>query len=267
MREIQTEELRVIQLDILSAVDEFCRANSLHYSLNGGTFIGAVRHKGYIPWDNDIDIMMYRTDYDRFIAEFPADYKGCYSLCSLEKNPRWDFPYAKVLDTRTGVQEHYDIEESSVSIDIFPIDDVPDDEKHWNRFKRRMLFWHSVLFMKRNSWKASRGLLKNLLLVTVKTLTRPWSKKRFIHKCASLAVANNGKGYGRAYSNSFGVYGKRPFRRDIFDEYTDYPFENRSFMGVKDFDEYLGGTFGDYMQLPPVEKRVDRHPLHAWWKD
>ena len=99
--QITREELKHIQLDILQSVDAFCRANGIRYSLACGTMLGAIRHRGYIPWDDDIDIYLLREDYNRLMAEFPPVYDGRVQLVSLERNPGWDMSFAKAYDNRT----------------------------------------------------------------------------------------------------------------------------------------------------------------------
>ncbi|MBQ8445584.1 MAG: LicD family protein, partial [Opitutales bacterium] len=129
MREITHEELKQIQLGILDKVHEFCEKNGITYFLSSGTLIGAVRHKGYIPWDDDLDLYMPRADYDKFIKLFSANSPENTKLLSLETDKKYQYPFAKVIDDRTemvetAVGESFKI---GVYIDVFPVDSVPDN--------------------------------------------------------------------------------------------------------------------------------------------
>ncbi len=103
MKELLSDELKRIQLDILRNVHKFCLEHNINYSLAYGTLLGAVRHKGFIPWDDDIDIMMLRNDYDRFIKEYPESDE--YGLCCFEKDTNYPYSFAKVQDKKTSLIE------------------------------------------------------------------------------------------------------------------------------------------------------------------
>ena len=138
MKELTIEELKQYQLGILKVVAEYCEGNEIKYWLDCGTLLGAVRHKGYIPWDDDIDIGMLREDYDKFIYSFNSSNER-YKVYSIENNPDFYFPHAKVLDTDTVL---YEPDENglklNINIDIFIYDNAPDDERLTKRmFKKK----------------------------------------------------------------------------------------------------------------------------------
>jgi lipopolysaccharide cholinephosphotransferase len=126
MRTITSDELRSIQLDLLQKTADFCEANGIRYFLCGGTLLGAIRHKGYIPWDDDIDIAMPRTDYDRFCMTFNQP-NSKYRVKSLSTHPDYNNAFAKVYDDRTMLKElHYKGIHFGVYIDVLPVDGVKD---------------------------------------------------------------------------------------------------------------------------------------------
>ena len=128
MKEIEIEELKRIQIGILKHLDAFCKENNLTYFMCGGTLLGAVRHKGFIPWDDDIDIMMKREDYDKLIALYPKNDNSNFKLFSYELDKSFPYPFAKMDDCRTIFEEEInDSYKIGVNIDIFPIDYITED--------------------------------------------------------------------------------------------------------------------------------------------
>ena len=137
-RRITIEELKRVQLEILDMVTQFCDANGIRYWLDSGTLLGAIRHKGYIPWDDDIDLGMLREDYERFVSVFNES-NDRYRVLSFEWNPDFGFPFAKVCDTTTVLYEPDERgRKMAINIDIFPYDRAPDDDAVANEmFDRR----------------------------------------------------------------------------------------------------------------------------------
>lgn len=153
-KEIMLEELREIQLQMMDKIHEFCESHNIRYSLGGGTLLGAVRHKGYIPWDDDIDIMLPRPDYDRFIREFEGAYKDL-NIQHLGNDDTCCIPFAKVYDNRTVLIEKH--QRSGVYIDVFPVDGLPEEQYildyigQWNKYIHKIQY--TTKFYKLNNSK------------------------------------------------------------------------------------------------------------------
>ena len=267
MRKIETKELREVQISILVAVDKFCRENNIRYSLACGTLLGAVRHGGYIPWDDDIDIYMPRADYEKFEQLFPRHYEKRYELGSLKRDDSWCLPFGKIYDNRTTVVEKRSKAKTpGVNIDVFPIDEVPDDKEEFQLYnrKRKSLILdlrHSQMrFSKLNTFKKNCGVL----VYSAKFLFK--SPRRIAERCDKYAQIYNGRGCHLLFETSMGMTVKEPFEKELFDDITDITFENQLFLGFKNYDSYLTHTFGDYMKLPPMEKRVSEHTMDAYWR-
>lgn len=262
------EEVKRIQLDILSALDEFCTKNGIVYSIIDGTLLGAVRHKGYIPWDDDIDVAMTRPNYDRFIKEFPIQYKEIYELTSIERNKKWDRAYACMYDNRTQlVYKNNSSMATGVLIDIFPVDEVPEDLSDWKKLKKKMKFYCTLSALKSStSFRISKSIITNIIASISKIMLLPITKRFVAERIDKLARSNNGKGYKFGYVVAFGVGADNRFKISDFNDVVDYMFEDRIFKGLKNSDSVLTDTYGDYMQLPPEEKRVTHHELNAYWK-
>lgn len=267
-KEILLDELKVIQMDVLAAIDVFCDENNIRYSMACGTLLGAVRHKGYIPWDDDIDIYVPREDYKKLIEIFPSCYKGRYKISSLERDPLWEKPYAKAYDDKTVLFEKADVKEViGVNIDIFPVDEVPDSQEEWSGYDktRRRLVYSLVLRTVKLDKK--RPFIKNLTILLYRLLSFFYPIRKQARKVDRYAQRNNGKGYNRYFECCQGLIQKRPFPKALFDCIIYIPFEDREFKAFEDADTYLRNGFGDYMHLPPKEKQVSHHAFKAYWKD
>lgn len=144
MREILLDELKDRQIAILDVVDAFCRENNINYWLDSGTLLGAIRHGGYIPWDDDIDIGMLRPDYDRFLAMFNKFNKQ-YQVSSVENDINFPYPFGKVLDTHTVLYEPNEQGvKLAINIDIFVYDNAPEDDKLVERMYRKRDFYNKI---------------------------------------------------------------------------------------------------------------------------
>lgn len=270
MKNIDLEELKELQCEVLQAAHDFCHEQGIKYSLACGTLIGAIRHNGYIPWDDDIDIYMPRNDYDRFVEIFPEVYKGHYKLISFERSRQWCRPYANLYDDRTVWEELKSSAEKQigVNIDIFPVDCVPDDDAEWLKFnkKRRMLIYlqsSKFVVLRRDH----RVLWKNIGLLGLKLILLPFSSRRIVRYVDSYIRQYNDKGTNRLFETSCGMIQKHPFLKEDFAETIPHKFENYEFDVMKGYHDCLTNGFGDYMKLPPEEDRHSHHYFVAYWKE
>ena len=260
-KEINVEELKQIQLNILKFADKFCKENNLKYYLAYGTLLGAVRHKGYIPWDDDIDIIMFREDYEKFVTTFnDANYK----VFATEVNSKYPYPFAKVGDTRTYFEEEIkDVIDTGVNIDIFPLDYLPEEKVE--KICKRRDFLQKLWMIKRLPRLKRRGFLKNSLLAISQCLLAPISVHYIVKK-----MEDNAKKWNLKESSICGniAYGYDPdvYPSGDFKEQVELKFEDTSFPCPLDYDNVLKVMYGDYMKLPPVEKQVSHHHFIAYWK-
>ena len=261
MRSINLDELKSIQLDLLQKTADFCERNGLRYFLCGGTLIGAIRHKGYIPWDDDIDIAMPRPDYDQFVKTFNKS-ENYYQVLALSNDPDYTTPFAKVYDNRTILRElQYKIVKYGVYIDVFPADGVKDAAQiHKIMLLRKFLNTKRANYYKRTISKMAINTIGKVLLL-------PFSA----HRIATW-IDNEARKYAFGTQPKSGIivnpYGpgemvdKSVFASDIYQE-----FEGHQYRVPVGYDNWLRSIYGDYMQLPPEEHRVSHHTFDAWWKD
>lgn len=266
-RELSSTELRKIQLNVLTAIDEFCRANSIRYSLAYGSLLGAVRHGGYIPWDDDIDIFIQRDEYSKLLELFPDTYKQHFKIASLSRDPLYLRPYAKAYDDETVLVEHVkDKKCIGVNIDIFPIDNVPNDWKKWKLYDRKRRRINTLFRLRFVKLRKSRSIWKNLILVLLNIVTFPISLRRWAEYMDKMAQRYRIMNGTYCYDNSNGIYKIKRYEKKWFDNLIDISFEDKRFMAFADYDECLSITYGDYMTPPPVEKRQTRHSFNAYYK-
>ena len=264
MKKINIEELKRIQLDILSVVDNFCRKEGINYSMGCGTMLGAVRHKGYIPWDDDIDIYLLREDYERLMEAFPQSLENVV-IRSLERDKTWNRTYAKAMDLRTVMIDAG--EKICAGIDVYPIDKVPNDVLEWQLYNKKRRLYLSIYKYKISMWfRKGREWWKYLFIPIVKMLLLPFSSRKIALICDKLCKKYNNTNSQFILECCQAMLANR-FKRSALEDTIDMPFEDRVFRGMKDYDEYLTNAYGNWRQLPPEEKRVPHHLFEAWWKD
>ena len=259
MRKIEDiHELRQIQIGILDEVHSFCEAHGLRYFLSSGTLIGAVRHKGYIPWDDDIDIYMPREDYEAFLNTY-HDKSGRYKAINPRLESDYYYTFAKVVDLRTKMieteTEGYEI---GVFMDIFPVDYVTDDLQERERvFKLKKLLYK----IRRCKISNANPLRSRLAYWCYKSL--PVSAHYVFRLIQRLIVLGKPT---RTVCNmtEAGPKIKGCFPAEDIASSVDIEFEGKLYKTMVGYKDYLERTYGDYMTLPPVEQRVT-HQFEAYW--
>lgn len=250
-------ELRQIQMGILDNVHRFCEANNLRYFLSSGTLIGAVRHKGYIPWDDDIDIYMPRKDYEQFLREFKGSEQ--FKLLNPAQEPHYYYTFAKVVDLRTRmVEDETEGFEIGVFMDIFPVDYVTDNLQERERvFKLKKLLYK----IRRCKISNSNPLQSHLAYIVYKYL--PLSVKQIERKIRRLIVLEEPT-HTVCNMTEAGPKMKGCFPAADIATSIDIEFEGKTYKTMVGYKDYLERTYGDYMTLPPVEQRVTHH-FEAYW--
>ena len=264
-REIETEELKKLELDVLIAFRDYCEENGIRYFFTGGTLLGAVRHGGFIPWDDDIDVVMPRKDYERFLAEYPKD--GRYKVINRKFNKDFYAPYSKLVDTKTEIieQKIRSIKGMGAFIDIFPLDGLGDSEEVAKaNVRKSRKFFHYASFCRYPYFyfKGFKGFFKNFLILY------SFITKNLYFKAIDNLGAKHSFEEDLYVGCSFGYNKEREvLERSIFEGAVDMKFEGETFKVPVGYKAYLTSFYDDYMQLPPEEKRVTHHSFKAYWKE
>lgn len=268
------KEVQQVSLDILRDVHNFCVKNRIKYTLQGGTLIGAVRHKGFIPWDDDVDIAMPRPDYDRFIRTYTSE-KG-YKVFSRELDDCGDvyIAFSRICDLNKSFVDDSSAPFASMGkgvwIDVFPLDGVENSVKRCKlRISVMKVLWHvgTIKRLSRGNLKETKSKTEKIKLFCRKVLA-PFMSYKAIDKHISMCKAIKWED-STYYSNlAFLGYGIRErHHKHVFDETILVPFEQDNFYIMKGYDEALREKYGDYMQLPPKEKQVRGHDINKYyWK-
>ena len=260
----EMKEMQTMMLDMLKWFHGFCEENDITYYVLGGTMLGAARHNGYIPWDDDIDLGIPREDYNRLLANkarfFSEEDRYVLESC-LDGDWRFDYAYAKLYDTATTLIENRRTRlKRGIFLDIFPLDGAGDNEDeidaNYGSIKRSL----ELLTVRSSAVRKGRNWWKNLIVRIFSILPyRFYNNHKLIHDI------NNRCGQKRFdeckyVGNLLGIYrNKEIMPRAYFGKPTLYTFEDMKVYGPEKYDEYLSHLYGDWRQLPPKDKRVSHH--------
>ena len=257
---LDNSEVRNLELEILKYIDQICKEHHIQYFLDYGTLLGAIRHKGFIPWDDDVDICMKRSDYERFVEIMSSADNTRYRVLTTDTDPHYFYEFAKVVDTHTCLEETQTIPNPNMGVwvDVFPKDNLP--KGHW-LLKKTINFLvvlrifsvfqpfpkhHSILFYP--LWLIARLIGPRPFLKAITFLSTKWDDD------------------SPYVGDLIDIVSKRYcWKKEMFDEAVYVEFEGGKYPAPKFWDDYLKGLYNNYMQLPPEDKRKT-HEFIAYLK-
>lgn len=263
--ELTTEEVKNRELEMLAYIDKVCRENNIKYFVCGGTLIGAVRHHGFIPWDDDIDINMPRPDYEKLKKIINnerymliSDQDDCY------------FTFGKLVDTETVLIEHRcknQINGMGIYIDIFPLDGLPKGKRAAFKEFKKLLSLNDILrYFGFGKPPYRRNFIK-LFISRVKWMSeKNHSITWWRHKYMQQALKYNFYESDLVCSAGGGYALKEIYPRRFFDKSRRCKFENIEVNIPEGYDEFLTLMYGNYMKLPPKETQVTNHNFTVYKK-
>lgn len=271
MKKMTSDELKEVQYNILLYVKYICEKYAINYFIGYGTLLGAVRHGGFIPWDDDIDVILLREDYNKLVKVMANEEHEYYRFCNMENGERCHGPYAIMEDIRTAVfHERFDqrlLADEGVSIDIFPFDDMPEDPGAMKQIIRHQKIWKAFNNLRITvRFPEKDGDVKKIAKRIGKILARVIGTERIfknIKKISEVPYPGSGKMVGDLMCDPDL---RNCFRKEIFFESVDIMFEKDNFKAPKNYKEFLTHCYGDYMKLPPVEQRQPCHDYEYFWR-
>ena len=268
MEEVSVEDRKKISVEILDVINSFCKGNNIRCYLHAGTLLGAVRHKGFIPWDDDVDVCMPRPDYEKFLSVFNSEH---LYISNYRTSRRYTQPFSKVCSDKTcgknlvGKKLPY-----GIGVDIFPIDGFPADEKNIDKFFNRQYkifdgFYIRALLIESNSIRTF-----NPLKFLFKLFFRLFVSSGFAAKIVDNDARKNAFEQSEFAGCSVALYRCKiqKARRESFDSAVNLKFEDKEYPCPAGYDDVLKSIYGtDYMTPPPENKRKTTHTEIYYWTE
>ncbi|MDO4626296.1 MAG: LicD family protein [Pasteurellaceae bacterium] len=269
MRYLNTREIQLYELDILYKFVEICRAYNLRYYLSGGTLLGAIRHKGFIPWDDDIDLAMPRDDFMK-LAELSKNFNDdIYEFFFFSQDGDYLLPYGKLVNKKTFIDSQFSEEEvlKHLWVDIMPMDGLPEDTKLVKEIYTKAERYRKIIKLCNAKLGEGKTVFKKYAKYILKPIAKLYGKKRAINNLNKLSMVYDYKSSKYIGAISWGLYGigERMLKSEAENSVL-VNFETGCFNSFGCWDSYLTGLYGNYMQLPPKEKQVT-HSMKTWIED
>ena len=262
-KKLDIDEIKEVELGVMDYIHNICKEKGINYSLAYGSLLGAVRHRGFIPWDDDLDIALKRDEYDKLYQAILEDNNSIYKIVSWENDSRYPYPFYRVYDSRTVYENNYiqnDIE-LGICVDVFPFDDYKDVNKEITKLDMYRRLSVYTLYGIRNKEAGIKNIVRYLMLVVFRlTRVKTWNKK--LNDCSKAPVDGEYIDYlmeSKKYSTKLDA--------KALDEVVECKFEDRVYNIPKDYDHILTTIYGsDYMEIPSLEKRIQHDDFVAYIK-
>lgn len=272
-KQLNINEIRKLELEILLYLKNLCDKNNIQYYLTSGTLLGAVKYKGFIPWDDDIDIALKREDYMKLIKILIEDDNPNYKILSLYNVKDYYYLFAKLVCTNTILVENTKkIKELGVYVDIFPLDYYNDDYEKYLKKLRGIKRLVIMRYRAKNHIEKHQNLqvyhkkrkfrvIKDVLFNIIDIFSLPLGYN-FWAKCYDKLLSKNKTGKFITRGDKY----IKKFDAKLFDEIEEYEFENYKFTSIKNADYFLKTIYGNYLEDLPKEFQETHHQIKAYWK-
>lgn len=263
-------KVQLAQLEIGKEIRRVCDENGIKYFLDSGTLIGAVRHQGFIPWDDDMDVGMLRPEYEKFLKIAPLKLEKDFFLQTWDTDPAFCYPFAKVRKKGTKYVEAISQNSGAhneLFVDVLPYDEFPVNAEEQKGIRKQIYKSCNTMFIKckMSPWCRHKGIVKKLLVVCkyVPFMVRAamMSKEQIKQELYNIMFRYNGTNTGLVYEQFGASSGGHPVPAEFFEPYTEIAFEGEKFKVPANYDGVLCAQYGDYMQLPPEDLRENRHQV------
>ena len=265
MKELSLQEMKEIEFGVLKELDSFCKKNQIRYFISHGTLLGAMRYKGFIPWDDDIDVLVPREDYNKLISLYQDN--DHFHLYAYEKDHNFLFSYAKLVDITTFKDEfrHDNGIKLGLDVDVFPLDAWSDD---LDEAKKEVVYLRKNLFRlgltklhKPDSINPMKRFIKGIAMAFCKMR----GSEYYLQNVMRQSTKYNGKATKYLGNKAWNVYAEKDIQSaGAFAEAIELEFNGEKFPAPVGYDEFLSSHYGDYMPEPPKEKQKTHHEFRAY---
>ncbi len=259
----ELEKLHLVHLELADELHRICVENNINYFIVAGTLLGAIRHEGFIPWDDDFDLGMLRNDYEKFKEVLKKELHDDYYFMDMDNNEHYSLPFIKLMKKNTLIAEGNlpdNLENYGIFIDVFPFDSVPNNslKKQYHKITTEV---YKKLLLAKNNYKINiSSSIKSVFYTVLKLISKLFSNN-FLKKRLNYISSKYNNEESEFITNIGGAYGysKETIQRSWTQSLKLYDFAGRKYYSFSNYDAYLTNLYGNYMELPPVEDRGDRH--------
>lgn len=268
MEQIVLEKIHKYELEIAKEIKRICENNNIKYFLTAGTTLGAVRHGGFIPWDDDMDFGMLRSDYEKFVTVCGQELGKNFWLQTWDTDENFPFSYAKIrlkgthlIEDFSAESKYVDNEQNGLFVDIFPYDSAPDNKIARKIQGVKYYILKRILWIKKGYGKNMKSNKKQALkYYAFVAFSKFFSYKMVKNRYKKILTKYNSETTLKIVTDGSYKYSKETIDRSLADNLEPIQFEGENFLTYKDTHKYLTHFYGNYMELPPVEKR-DGHSV------
>lgn len=264
LKEIQMQELEMFKYFI-----EFCKKHEITYYLCGGTMLGAIRHQGFIPWDDDIDLFVPRKDFEKLIDLHSKYNEGTSYEVATFRLGNLNRAFIRIFNKNIPIEKEFldDEYDKYLWIDVFPLDGLPDDEKEVEWIYRKINLYRKMLLWKKARFGFGKTIAAKVFKPMIKLALLPISMATILKKIEKIATKYPMETANYVGEVTLGLHGKNERNpKAAFLPQIDVVFEGLTVKGMANYEQYLTLKYGDYMTLPPEEKR-ETHSIKAWYVD
>ena len=256
MKKLSHREIQMAGLDILLEFDRYCHKHGLRYYITYGTLLGAIRHSGFIPWDDDIDVCMSRPEYIKLMKSSLKFSSDRFQMRSSYLN-NLDAPFSELIDTSLYGRSKFSNSPrySSWGIDIFPVDGLSDDDKVNKRIYMKQDLLKKLINIS-ESKNNGRNVLRKFIKMLVRPLCRIYGVDRLVSKLNNLAMTMEYESSEYVGVIAWGEGVQERIRKEDFEKQVGVSFEGHIFPTFSCWDTYMHNIYGNYMELPPMELHV-----------